>query len=689
MATSIRGLTVEISADASKFNKSMKALKDDAKSAQNELNALQKSLELEFDSKKFEQAQKKMQEVIDLSAEKADFLRQRLKELEDVGAADTTHYRKIQADLAQAELEAQKLQQQFEKLNAMKFEHLGNAIGDVGNKITNVGKALTPISVLSAGALTGLSGLGIKAAATGAEIDDLSNRFGLSTKKIQEWQYLAMQTGVDVEVFNKALIKVRATMLDLATGTENNATKALQSLGLSMEQFNSQEEMFDGVINALAAMKDKTLQAAYANEVFGDKIATQMLPFLNAGEEELAKFKEEFSSMSTLSSEQVSALATLDDTFNLLKESIKNVGLQIGASFAPLIKKTADTLQNTLIPKLQQLAGWFNSLSVEQQEMIVKALLLVAALAPVVAIVGKLTSGVGNIINMIPKLSGALSSLAAHPVILIIAAIAAILMVLYTQCEEFRESINNLVSTLAGALQPVLNIIMGVLHTLIGLLTPIINMLGGILATIINMLVDSLTPFFEMLSLIFELLKPLINIALIPLQMALTQLQIPLQILGQLLGWLAPLFTFFAKLVRAAFQVVLTVINFVLGAVEDAINWVIGKINGLIDGVNSALGWLGVNIGRIQDVSLRIDTSGLDDIDDMSIDTTPPDTNVKSPDTTYDDIDTGNTTGDIYNYDYSQNNKTQNITVTIQNYAEEVDVDNLVNEINKKLAEAM
>ena len=60
-------------------------------------------------------------------------------------------------------------------------------------------------------------------------------------------------------------------------------------------------------------------------------------------------------------------------------------------------------MQNTLIPKLQQLAGWFNSLSVEQQEMIAKALLLVAALAPVITIVGKLTSGVGNIINMIPK----------------------------------------------------------------------------------------------------------------------------------------------------------------------------------------------------------------------------------------------------------------------------------------------
>lgn len=45
--------------------------------------------------------------------------------------------------------------------------------------------------------------------------------------------------------------------------------------------------------------------------------------------------------------------------------------------------------------------------------------------------------------------------------------------------------------------------------------------------------------------------------------------------------------------------------------------------------------------------------------------------------------------GTTNNYDYSTSNKTQNIEVIIQNYAEEVDVDDLVRQINVKLAEVM
>lgn len=42
MAESIRGLTVEISADASSFNKEMSQMRKAAQSSQSELNALQK-----------------------------------------------------------------------------------------------------------------------------------------------------------------------------------------------------------------------------------------------------------------------------------------------------------------------------------------------------------------------------------------------------------------------------------------------------------------------------------------------------------------------------------------------------------------------------------------------------------------------------------------------------------------------
>ena len=611
--------------------------------------------------------------------------------LEKTGNADTSAYRELQTELAQTELKGQQLQKKLEKLNTLKFDELSSRITGVGDKITGAGRALAPFSAAAGTAITAAGALGVKSAATGAQIDDLSLRLGISAEKVQEYQYVTAQAGVEWAVFEKALIKARAAIVDLSAGTINNASKALQSLGLRIEDFDSKEAMFDGIIDALAGMEDKTLQTAYANEIFGDKIANQMLPFLNAGADAINQFKSEFATIAPLTNEQVSALAALDDTLYLVKESIKNAALQLGASFAPLIKSIADSIQNNLVPKLQKLAEWFNSLSLSQQQFALKALLVVAALAPLTMGVGKLVGAIGNIVKIIPSLQAGLSALAANPIVLIIAAVAAILIILYTQCEAFRESINNLVSMIGGALQPVLDVIMGLLQSVMDLLSPILEIIGGILATVINLVITALQPFFDMLTMIFNLLMPLLNVALIPLKLVLTLLQVPLQILGQLLGWLSPLFQIFGNIVAKIFGGVVKIINIVLGVIEDAVNFVIGIINGLIDGVNAALGWLGVHIDRIADVKLRIDTSDIESMDDVNaiIDSTPPDTSGAGGGTVYDGGNGTGTYGDTYNYDNSTTNKTQNVTVTIQNYASEVDTDALVKEINIKLAEAM
>lgn len=720
MADTIRGLTVEIGADASSFNKEMSSMRKAAQSSQTELNALQKSLELKFDADKFARAQKVAQQAIDQTAANADALRRRLSYLEDTGNIDTDAYRKLQSELAKTELQGQQLQQQLEKINTIQFTQVGNNVSKLGGAISGVGRALTPLSTLAAGAVTGLGALGITTAATGAEIDDLSLRLGISAEKVQEYQYVTAQCGVEWAVFEKALIKGRAALLDLSTGTVNNASKALQSLGINIADFENKEAMFDGILTALSNMQDKTLQAAYANEIFGDKIANQMLPYLNAGSDAINQFKGEFEQIGALSNEQVAALATLDDTLYLVKQSLKGVAAQIGASLAPLIQRLAENIQTNLIPKLQKLAEWFNGLSVSQQSFALKAMLVVAALAPLTLGIGKLVGAVGNIIKILPSLKAGLDALAANPIILIIAAVVAILILLYTKCEAFREAINNLISTLGEALKPALDAVMLVLDLIMQIIQPIIDLVGGILAVVVNLVSEALQPFvdiinmifgilqplFDMLSLavdmflmpiqtaisaLFSVLQPLLSVALIPIKLCLQALQVPLKVLGTLLGWLTPLFSIFGKVVTTIFNGVVKVINFVLGFIEDAINFVIGIINGLIDGVNGALGWLGVHIDRIAEVKLRIDTSDIESMDDVNaiIDSTPPDTSGAGGGTVYDGGNGGSTYGDTYNYDNSTTNKTQNITVTIQNYAAEVDTDALVRDINLKLAEAM
>lgn len=720
MAESIRGLTVEISADASSFNKEMSSMRKAAQSSQSELNALQKSLELEFDADKFARAQKVAQEAIDQTANNADVLRRRLEYLENAGNVDTDQYRKLKAELAKTETQAQQLEKQLEKINQIKFDKLSESVKNIGDGITKAGQALTPFSAAAAAAVTAAATLGVQTAATGAEIDDLSQRLGISAEKVQEYQYVTAQAGVEWSVFEKGLIKARAAIVDLSSGTINNASKALQSLGLRVEDFESKEAMFDGILDALSNMEDKTLQTAYANEIFGDKIANEMLPYLNAGADTINQFKSEFETIGALSTEQVTALATLDDTIYLLKQSIKNCGLQIGASFAPLLQKIADIINTSLVPKLQQLAEWFNSLTIEQQEFAVKALLVVAALAPLALGIGKVVSGISGIIKIIPTLSAGLSALSSHPIILIIGVIAAILILLYTRCEAFRDAINNLVSAIGEALQPALDAVMQVLDLIMQVLTPIIDLVGGILAVAINIIIEALQPVISIIQAIFDIisplldmlmtvvemiltpiqiaiqalfgiLQPLLSVALIPLKVVLQALQVPLQMLGTLLGWLAPIFKIFGNVVTKIFSGVVKIINIVVGVVEDSVNFVIGIINGLIDGVNSALGWLGVHIDRIAEVKLRIDTSEINDMDDVNaiIDSTAPTTPDTNGGTVYDDGSGTGTSGDVYNYDNSTKNTTQNVTVTIQNYAAEVDTDKLVREINMKLAEAM
>lgn len=719
MAESIRGLTVEISADASSFNKEMSSMRKAAQQSQTELNALQKSLELEFDSDKFARAQKVAQNAIDQTAANADALRRRLDYLENAGNIDTDQYRKLKAELAKTELQAQQLEKQLEKINQIKFDAISSRVTKVGDAISNVGKTLAPFSAAALAAGTAAATLGVKTAATGAELDDLSLRLGISAEKVQEYQYVTAQAGVEWNVFEKALIKARAALVDLSAGTINNASKALQSLGLRVEDFDSKEAMFDGIIDALSNMEDKTLQTAYANEIFGDKIANQMLPYLNAGTDAINQFKSEFETIGALSNEQVAALAKLDDTIYLLKESLKNVCLQIGASFAPLLQRVAEIINTSLIPKLQKLAEWFNSLTIEQQAFAAKVLLVVA-LAPLALGIGKVVSAIGGVIKLIPALQAGLSALAANPIILIIAVIAAILLLLYTRCEAFRDSINNLVSTLGEALQPALDAIMQVLDLVMQVLQPISDLVGGVLAVAINIISEALQPVIGIIQAIFDIisplldmlmsvvemiltpiqvaiqalfgiLQPLLSVALIPLKVVLQALQVPLQMLGTLLGWLAPIFKIFGNVVTKIFSGVVKIINIVVGVVEDAVNFVIGIINKLIDGVNWSLGWLGVHIDRIAEVKLRIDTSEIKDMDDVNaiIDSTAPTQPKDNGGTVYDNGNGTGTSGDIYNYDNSTKNTTQNITVTIQNYAAEVDTDKLVREINMKLAEAM
>lgn len=397
-------VTVKIGSDTKEFLDGLKKIDREINKSQKIANNLAKSLESGFDETRATAAQKQFQAALEKTEEKAEKLREKMQELEKSGHTDTTSYSDLQLELAKTEAKAEDLREKLDALKNADIKAVQTKIKDLGDTISNVGQKMTGISLAAAGMLAGGAMISKQAAATGAEIDDLSQQLGISAEAIQEWQYVALQSGVDSDVFVKALVKVRAAMLDMETGKTNAAAEAIGKLGLKMENFSNQEEMFSAVLQKLGEMEDQTLQAAYANEIFGDKIATQMLPFLQAGTEDLQKFKDEFAAMPSLSGEQAAALAELDDTYNRLSQTLQLSTAQLGLAFAPVTERIVELIEEKFVPAIESLASWFSQLDPFLQDAIVALIGIAAVAAPVIVVLGKIISGINILIPVLARL---------------------------------------------------------------------------------------------------------------------------------------------------------------------------------------------------------------------------------------------------------------------------------------------
>lgn len=402
-----KSVSIKLGMDNAEFIKEMKKADREIKSTEKTAQNLAKSLDIEFNANTAVQAQKQYQSALEQTEAKAERLRKEMENVAKSSGVDSENYSKLQLELAKTQAKAVTLRDKLEEIKNVKIEQLTEKVETLGNKITGAGQKLSVFSVAAAGVVAGAAAIGKQAAATGAEIDDMTQRFDISAETVQRWNYIALQSGVEATTFTNALVKARAAMSDLASGNANAAAETLQNLGISARQFGSDKEMFDGIVKALANVEDKTLQTAYANELFGNKIATQLLPYINAGAEDLAKWNAEFDAMPSLTGEEAAALATLDDTFNRLSVSMQYATAQLGLAFAPIIERGIEFIENTAVPAIERFGQWFDSLPDGMQNTALGMAGIIAVAGPLLVLIGKMTTGGAALIRMLSSLNKA------------------------------------------------------------------------------------------------------------------------------------------------------------------------------------------------------------------------------------------------------------------------------------------
>lgn len=256
-----------------------------------------------------------------------------------------------------------------------------------GLEAKHSGRMADVLAAASANANTDVSGLGQAfsyvapvAGALGYTIEDTSLAIGLMSN-----------AGIKS---TKAGTALRTMMTNLSKPTAE-AKKAMDKYGISLTDSSGEMKSFDEIMQDLRVgigglSEDQQAQAA--STIFGKEAMSGALAIINASEEDYEK-------LSLAIQESDGAAADMADTMqDNLQGSLKELKSMVEDLFITLYQNLKPALEG-VVDSAKNLTEWLANLSPKTQENILKFGLLAAAIGPVLSITGKLTYGMGALVQ--------------------------------------------------------------------------------------------------------------------------------------------------------------------------------------------------------------------------------------------------------------------------------------------------
>lgn len=127
-------------------------------------------------------------------------------------------------------------------------------------------------------------------------IERTATQLGISTDKVQEFQFAAKKLGMDADQLTGLMGRLQVAQQGAAAGSKQGEG-AFKKLGVSVKDsnghFKSADVLFTDVAEGIHNLKDPSQQAALATQLFGRQ-GRQLLPILKEGREGVEGITEEF-----------------------------------------------------------------------------------------------------------------------------------------------------------------------------------------------------------------------------------------------------------------------------------------------------------------------------------------------------------------------------------------------------------
>ena len=432
MAGFIQGITIEFGANTEKLNKGLGKLQGRLNKTQAELKQIDRMLRFNpGNTTLLSQKFKLLSANVTQTEKKLQALRAMQKRMDSSGVDKTSaQYRQLEREIVKTESQlkqAQNALKQFGSIGKQQALAVGNAFKTAGNKIKSAGRTITTsFSVYgAAGIYAGSKLIDMSEAQTQAEnklTEIYKSRMGVGKQAVKSTLALAtaqQKAGVVGDEVQFAGAQQLATYAKYPS-TVNTMLPALNNLLVQQKGLNGTQEDATALANLFGkAMMGQTGALKRAGISF------------TAAQEEVLKYGTEEEKAAMIAEVVQQNVGNMNAEFaktdagkiQQAKNTIGDMGEEIGAVLLPAVADLASWISENLLPKIQTLIEWFQ----QHPKIATFALALAgitAVLGPVIMVIGGLVSAIGTIITAVTTIGPIIAGLAG-PIGIVVASIAA------------------------------------------------------------------------------------------------------------------------------------------------------------------------------------------------------------------------------------------------------------------------
>lgn len=437
-STKVRGITIELGADASGISKALSGVNKEIGSTQKQLKDVERLLKLDpTNTDLLRQKQELLSKSVSDTSDKLEALKKAQEQVSQTMAETgegKEQYDALQREIIACEAELRKAEDAANSFNATTAKISATA-GKLSQKFGSLADKTKGLSMAAGGALAGLAGLAVKAGKDADDLNTLSKQTGLATDELQKMQYAADLIDVDTDTIVGGIRKLKKNL----DGQEETWKRLKVNVKSANGEYRNINDIFYDTIAALGNIENETERDTIAMTLFG-KSADELAGVIDDGGAALKELGAQAEDLGVIiPQEDLDRANELNDTLDQLKAevlpTIASLGVEIADAIMPYIPAIREAIEKVLEA--------LRNISPTTLTIITGVLALTAAISPLFSVLSGVTGAISALTSGAGALSGVLGGLSA-PILAIVAVIGVLVaafMHLWNTNEEFRNKV--------------------------------------------------------------------------------------------------------------------------------------------------------------------------------------------------------------------------------------------------------